>query len=77
MWQVKSIKLSDLNKRHMKREGPRDSIKICEKKIQISPMRPQKLSISTSPIINKNTIYVGSTVINMYAKYQLYPLYGI
>ena len=45
------IKLSDLDKSHMKHGGLLNK-HICEKKIQISPVRQQKLSISTFPIIS-------------------------
>ena len=43
------IKLRDLDKSHMKHGGLLNK-HICEKKIQISPVRQQKLSISTFPI---------------------------
>ena len=46
------IKLSDLDKRHMKRGGLHHKhIHVCEEN-QISPMRQQRLSISTFPIIS-------------------------
>ena len=46
-WQP--IKLRDLDIKHMKRGG---LLNICKKKIQISPMRQQKMSSSTFPIIS-------------------------
>ena len=45
------IKLSDLDKSPIKHGGLLTK-QICEKKIQISPVRQQKLSISTFPIIS-------------------------
>ena len=51
MWPPQLIKLSDLDKSYMKCEGLLNK-HICEKKIQISPMRQQKLSISAFPIIS-------------------------
>ena len=44
------IKLSDLDKSRMKHGGLLNKY-FCKKKIQISPMTWQKLSISTFPII--------------------------
>ena len=45
------IKLSDLDKSRMQHGGLFNK-HICEKKNQISPVRQQKLSISTFPIIS-------------------------
>ena len=45
------FKFSDLDKRHIKLGGLLNK-RICENKIQISPMRQQKLSIFTFPIIS-------------------------
>ena len=45
------IKLSDLDKSRMQHGGLLHK-HICEKKNQISPVRQQKLSISTFPIIS-------------------------
>ena len=45
------IKLSDLDKSHMQQGGLLNK-HICEKKNQISPVRQQKLSISSFPIIS-------------------------
>ena len=45
------IKLSDLDKSRMKHGGLLNKY-FCKKKIQISPMTWQKLSISTFPIIS-------------------------
>ena len=45
------IKLSDLDKSHMK-HGELLNKYFCKKKFQISPMTWQKLSISTFPIIS-------------------------
>ena len=47
----KPIKLSDLDKRRMIHEGLLNK-HICIKKNQFSPVRQQKLSISTFPIIS-------------------------
>ena len=46
---IKSV--SDLDKSHMKQEGVLKK-HICEKRFQISPVRRQKLSIFTFPIIS-------------------------
>ena len=54
MWPRQPIKLSDLDKSHMKREGLLNK-HICEKKIQISQISQQKLSISAFPIIFPTT----------------------
>ena len=45
------IKLSDLDKSRMQHGGLLNKY-ICEKKNQISPVRQQKLSISSFPIIS-------------------------
>ena len=50
MWPCQPIKLSDLDKSRMKHGGLLNKY-ICEK-IQIPPVRQQKLSISTFPIIS-------------------------
>ena len=48
-WQP--IKLSNLDKSHIKRGGLHNK-HICENKFQISPLRQQKRSIPTFPIIS-------------------------
>ena len=48
---VNQNKLSDLNKSRMQHGGLLNK-HICENKIQISPVRQQKLSIYTFPIIS-------------------------
>ena len=51
------IKLSDLDKSRMQHGGLLNK-HICEKKNQISPVRQQKLSISSFPIISLWELHV-------------------
>ena len=64
----------------------------CNNKIQLSPMRQQKLPISTFPIISlwkrchsnesswtltiNSITFAEGNVISLYAKFQLHPPYG-
>ena len=92
MWPRQPIKLSDLDKSHMKHGGLLNK-HICEKKTNISNETTETVNFrfshyksmgtischsnqSSYPTGIKNTIYVDANAVSMYAKLHLYPPYG-
>ena len=80
------IKLSDLDKSHMKHGGLLNKY-FCKKNSNIPNDLAEIVNfhfshyksmgtISSYPTRIKNTTYVEANVLSMYAKFRLHPLYG-